>query len=40
MNDEPEGKAEGQAHRLPFVAEGAIPLIYRRASFMHRATPQ
>jgi hypothetical protein len=27
-------------HRLPFVAEGAIPLIDRRASFMHRATPQ
>jgi hypothetical protein len=28
------------SHRLPFVAEGLIPLIYRRACFMHRATPQ
>jgi len=28
------------SHRLPFVAEELIPLIYRRAYFMHRATPQ
>jgi len=26
--------------RLPFVAEGSIPLIYRHAYFTHRATPQ
>jgi hypothetical protein len=36
---EPEGKAVA-GHRLPFVAAGLIPRIYRRAYFMHRATPQ
>ena len=28
-----------QSHCLPVVAEGLIPLIYRRAFFKHRATP-
>ena len=34
-----EGKAVAEGHRLPVVAEGLIPLIYRRAFFKHRATP-
>lgn len=28
-----------KGHCLPVVAEGLIPLIYRRAFFKHRATP-
>src|SRR3972149_11147597 len=35
----PEGKAVAVGHCLPVVAEGLIPLIYRRAFFKHRATP-
>ncbi len=27
-------------HRLPVVAMGLIPHIYRRAAFPHRATPE
>lgn len=34
-----EGKAEAKGHRLPVVATGLIPRIYRRAFFKHRATP-
>ena len=34
-----EGKAVAVGHCLPVVAEGLIPLIYRRAFFKHRATP-
>ena len=33
-------RLEGESsHRLPVVATGLIPCIYRRASFSHRATP-
>src|SRR3990172_5564159 len=34
-----EGKAVAVGHCLPVVAEGLIPLIYRRAFFKHPATP-
>ena len=33
------GKAEADGHRLPVVATGLVPRIYRRAFFKHRATP-
>jgi hypothetical protein len=34
-----EGKGQAGGQPLPVVAEGLIPLIYRRAFFKHRATP-
>src|SRR5437762_3549383 len=33
------GKGQAGGQPLPVVAEGLIPLIYRRAFFKHRATP-
>jgi hypothetical protein len=36
---ESEGKGQAEGQPLPVVAEGLIPLIYRRAFFKHRATP-